>query len=60
VVGSESETTARASFEKALEALRMNRPHRAEAICREYLVDSPGSVNHLRVLGQTLVKQARY
>jgi len=38
----------------------MNRPHRAEAICREYLVDSPGSVNHLRVLGQALVKQARY
>ncbi|HKX99833.1 MAG TPA: sulfotransferase [Steroidobacteraceae bacterium] len=54
------EVTAQASFEKALEALRANRPHRAEAICREYLVDSPGSVNHLRLLGNALMKQARY
>ena len=38
----------------------MNRPHSAEAICREYLVDSPGSVNHLRLLGHALMKQARY
>ena len=54
------EVTAQASFERALEALRANRPHRAEAICREYLVDSPGSVNHLRLLGNALLKQARY
>ena len=54
------EVTAQASFQRALEALRANRPHRAEAICREYLVDSPGSVNHLRLLGNALMKQARY
>ena len=54
------EVNAQASFERALEALRANRPHRAEAICREYLVDSPGSVNHLRLLGNALMKQARY
>ena len=54
------EVTAQASFERALEALRGNRPHRAEAICREYLVESPGSVNHLRLLGHSLMKQARY
>jgi tetratricopeptide (TPR) repeat protein len=60
VVRQAPEVTAQASFEKALEALRANRPHRAEAICREYLVDSPGSVNHLRLLGNALMKQARY
>jgi tetratricopeptide (TPR) repeat protein len=54
------EANAKASFEKALEALRVNRPHRAEAICREHLVESPGSVNHLRLLGHSLLKQARY
>jgi tetratricopeptide (TPR) repeat protein len=52
--------TAKASFEAALEALRVNRPHRAEAICREYLLESPGSVNHLRLLAHSLMKQARY
>ena len=54
------EVASQASFQRALEALRANRPHRAEAICREYLVDSPGSVNHLRLLGNALMKQARY
>ena len=49
-----------ASFTAALEALRGNRPHRAEAICREYLAEHPGSVNHLRMLGHALMKQARY
>ncbi len=60
VVRQVPEVTAKASFEKALEALRVNRPHSAEAICREYLVESPGSVNHLRLLGHALMKQARY
>jgi tetratricopeptide (TPR) repeat protein len=60
VVRQVPEVNAQASFERALEALRASRPHRAEAICREYLVDSPGSVNHLRLLGNALLKQARY
>lgn len=55
-----SEVKAQASFSAALEALRGNRPHRAEAICREYLAENPGSVNHLRMLGHALMKQARY
>ena len=38
----------------------MHRPYRAEAICREYLAENPGSVNHLRMLGHALTKQARY
>ncbi len=54
------EVKAQASFAAALEALRANRPHRAEAICREYLAENPGSVNHLRMLGHALMKQARY
>ena len=54
------EVTAKARFEAALEALRANRPHRAEALCREYLEESPGSVNHLRLLGHSLMKQGRY
>lgn len=40
--------------------MRANRPLRAEFICREYLEQNPGSVDHLRLLGNALVKQARY
>ena len=54
------EVTAEASFAAALEAMRAHRPHRAEAICREYLAEYPGSVNHLRMLGHALTKQERY
>ncbi len=54
------EVKAEASFSAALEALRRNRPHHAEALCREYLVENPGSVNHLRMLGHALTKQERY
>jgi tetratricopeptide (TPR) repeat protein len=43
-----------------LEALRESRPLRAEFICREYLERNPGSVEHLRLLGGALLKQARY
>ena len=49
-----------ASIAAALEALRINRPLRAEEICREYLDRSPGSVEHLRMLGHALGKQGRY
>lgn len=44
----------------ALEEMRANRPLRAEFICREYLEKNPGSVEHLRLLGHALMKQARY
>lgn len=54
------EVTAEASFKAALEALRANRPHRAEAMSREFLAENPGSVNHMRLLGHALMKQARY
>jgi tetratricopeptide (TPR) repeat protein len=40
--------------------MRANRPLRAEEICRNYLDASPGSVEHLRLLGHALSKQTRY
>jgi tetratricopeptide (TPR) repeat protein len=48
------------SIKAALEALRANRPLRAEEICRNYLDGSPGSVDHLRLLGHALSRQERY
>jgi len=48
------------SVSAALEALQANRPLRAEEICRMYLDSSPGSVEHLRLLGHALSKQSRY
>jgi len=49
-----------ASIGAALEALRSNRPLRAEEICRSYLEINPGCVEHLRMLGTALTKQGRY
>ncbi len=49
------ETTVRA----AVDAMRANRPLRAEEICRDFLVLNPGSVEHLRLLGHALMKQNR-
>ena len=49
-----------ASIAAALEALRVNRPLRAEELCRAWLLLSPGSVEHLRLLGHALSKQERY
>lgn len=49
-----------ATIATALEALRDNRPLRTEFICREFLERTPGSIEHLRLLGGALVKQARY
>ncbi len=49
-----------ASLAAALEALQGNRPLRAEEICRAYLESSPGCVEHLRLLGNSLSKQGRY
>jgi tetratricopeptide (TPR) repeat protein len=52
--------TREASIGAALDALRSNRPLRAEEICRSYLETSPGCVEHLRMLGTALGKQGRY
>ena len=52
--------TREATIAAALEALRANRPLRAEETCRDYLEANPGSVEHLRLLGHALTKQARY
>ena len=47
------------SAASALEALRANRPLRAEEICRDFLVLNPGCRDHLRLLGHALMKQFR-
>jgi len=49
-----------ATIAAALEALRDNRPLRTELICRDHLERNPGSVEHLRLLGGALVRQARH
>lgn len=48
------------SVARALQAMRNNRPLRAEEICRDYLLMHPGSIEHLRLLGHALLKQQRY
>ena len=48
------------SIERGLDFMRENRPLRTEEICRDYLQDHPGCVDHLRLLGHTLTKQRRY
>lgn len=47
------------SLRDAIAAMRANRPLRAEEICRDYLAASPGSAEHLRLLGHALMKQGR-
>jgi tetratricopeptide (TPR) repeat protein len=47
------------SIATALDALQNNRPLRAEEICREFLDRNPGSVDHLRLLGNALSRQSR-
>ena len=47
------------SIRSALDAMRNNRPLRAEEICRDFLLMNPGSTDHLRLLGQSLMKQGR-
>ena len=54
------QSTKDTSIAAALEALRVNRPLRAEEICRAWLEQSPGCVEHLRLLGHALTKQSRY
>jgi len=47
------------SIQAAIAAMKVNRPLRAEEICRNYLHLNPGCVHHLRLLGHTLMKQNR-
>ena len=47
------------SIQAALAAMKVNRPLRAEEICRNYLHLNPGCVHHLRLLAHTLMKQDR-
>jgi tetratricopeptide (TPR) repeat protein len=54
------EVTTGTSIRAALEAIRAGSPLRAEFICREYLEGNPGSIEHLRLLGHALMKQARH
>lgn len=48
------------SLERAIQALRGNRPLVAEEICRDYLLLHPGSLDHLRLLGHSLTRQRRF
>ena len=48
------------SISQAIGFLRSNRPLRAEEICRNYLNDSPGCTEHLRLLSHALMKQDRF
>tara|TARA_B100001094_G_scaffold20004_1_gene17031 strand:+ start:686 stop:2704 length:2019 start_codon:yes stop_codon:yes gene_type:complete len=47
------------SIKQAIGFLRSNRPLRAEEVCRNYLNDSPGCIEHLRLLSHALMKQDR-
>ncbi|MBT8099831.1 MAG: sulfotransferase [Gammaproteobacteria bacterium] len=47
------------SIRLALDYMRERRPLRAEEVCRDYLNEHPGCVDHLRLLGHTLTKQRR-
>lgn len=48
-----------ASIQTAVQAMKNNRPLRAEEVCRDYLLMSPGCTDHLRLLGHSLMKQDR-
>ena len=47
------------SLSAVVAEMRNNNPADAEALCRDYLVDSPGCVDHLRMLSHALLKQSR-
>jgi len=48
------------SVRPVLEALQSSKPDVAEALCREHLNDNPESVEHLRLLGNALMKQRKF
>ncbi len=47
-------------FRQAVEALKSGKPDVAETLCRKHLKLYPESVEHLRLLGQTLMQQQRF
>ena len=48
-----------ASIAAAIQAMRANRPLRAEEICRDFLLMNPSSLRHRRLLGHSLMRQGR-
>jgi tetratricopeptide (TPR) repeat protein len=47
------------NLQAAIRAHRAGRPIKAEQLCREYLVTSPGCGDHIRLLGHALQAQGR-
>ncbi len=48
------------SLNKIVALMRSNSPADAESLCRDYLLVSPGCIDHLRMLGHALMKQDRH
>jgi len=48
-----------ASLSTVVEAMKTDRLQDAETICRGYLADQPGCIDHLRMLSHSLLKQNR-
>jgi superkiller protein 3 len=51
--------TKQESLSVALGYMRGNRPLRAEEQCRDFLVESPGCTDHIRLLANALTRQKR-
>jgi len=51
--------TKQKSLSIALGYMRENRPLRAEEQCRDFLVESPGCTDHIRLLANALTRQKR-
>jgi tetratricopeptide (TPR) repeat protein len=47
------------SLSKIVSLLKRNDPASAEELCNEYLLDSPGCIDHLRMLSHAALKQNR-
>ena len=47
------------SVQAAIQCMKANNPLQAEKICREWLTTNPSSVDHMRILGHSLMKQER-
>ena len=46
-------------MQSAVQAMKNNRPLRAEEVCRNYLLKNPGCADHPRLPGHALMKQDR-
>ena len=56
----EAATPKDKSIAQAISFMRINRPLRAEELCRDYLSQNPGCTEHLRLLSHALMKQKRF